>query len=345
MTRVTVVSPEPTPYRAPLFDRIAANSDVELTVVYAARTVVGRTWNVDLDHPAVFLSGFRVPLVGRVLRHEYPITPGVVHALQAARPDVVVVSGWSTFASQAAIAWSRARRVPYVLLVESHDLGPRAGWRRKVKGAIVPPLVRAAASVLVVGAAARDSVVARGASPERVRVFANTVDVERWTTRAALLPRHAHDGVVALSVGRAVPEKGFDVLEAACDQAGVQLQAVAGGLREEQLAQRYVDADVFALLSRHETWGVVVNEAAASGLPLVLSDRVGAAYDLLRDGENGFLVPADDVQATAEALRKLAADPELRQRMGARSRELVASWGYEPSVESFIEAVREAASR
>jgi glycosyltransferase involved in cell wall biosynthesis len=345
MTRVVVVSPEPTPYRAPLFDLIAARDEVELTVVYAARTVAGRTWSVDLEHPAVFLSGVRVPLVGRVLRHDYPVTPGIVRALQAARPEVVVVSGWSTFASQSAIVWSRARRIPYVLLVESHDLGPRAGWRRKMKAAVVPPLVRGAASVLVVGAAARDSVVARGASPERVRVFANTVDVERWIERAEQLPRNAHDGVVALSVGRAVPEKGFDVLEAACARAGVRLQTVAGGLVEEELAQRYVDADVFALLSRQETWGVVVNEAAASGLPLVLSDRVGAAYDLLRDGENGFLLPADDVEAAAEALRKLAADPELRRRMGARSRELVAAWGYGPSVESFVAAVREATSR
>jgi glycosyltransferase involved in cell wall biosynthesis len=118
-----------------------------------------------------------------------------------------------------------------------------------------------------------------------------------------------------------------------------------GGLGEEELAQRYVDADVFALLSRHETWGVVVNEAAASGLPLVLSDRVGAAHDLLRDGENGYLVPADDVQAAAEALDKLAADPELRRRMGARSRELVGAWSYDASVESFVEAVREARSQ
>ncbi len=345
MTRVAVVSPEPTPYRAPLFDRIAARDDIELTVVYAARTVVGRKWSVELHHRAVFLSGVRIPLVGRSLRHDYPVTPGIVRVLHAARPEVVVVSGWSTFASQAAIAWSRVRRVPYILLVESHDLGPRPRWRRRVKGAIVPSLVRGAANVLVVGTAARDSVVARGASPGRVRVFANTVDVERWIERAGRLARHPHDGVVVLSVGRTVPEKGFDVLEAACERAGVRLHTVAGGLGEEDLAQRYVDADVFALLSRQETWGVVVNEAAASGLPLVLSERVGAAHDLLRDGDNGFLVPADDVAASAEALRKLAADPELRRRMGTRSRELVASWGYDPSVESFVEAVREAASR
>jgi glycosyltransferase involved in cell wall biosynthesis len=120
---------------------------------------------------------------------------------------------------------------------------------------------------------------------------------------------------------------------------------VTGGLSEGELAQRYVDADVFALLSRHEPWGVVVNEAAASGLPLVLTDRVGAAYDLLRDGENGFLVRADDVGAAADALQKLAEDSELRRRMGERSRELVRGWGYEPSVESFVAAVCEATSR
>ena len=345
MTRVAVVSPEPTPYRAPLFDRIAAREDIDLTVVYAARTVAGRTWSVGLDHPAVFLSGVRVPFAGRLLRHDYPVTPGVAGALRRSRPDVVVVSGWSTFASQAAIAWSRARRVPYVLLVESHDLGPRAGWRRAVKSTIVPQLVRGAANVLVVVSAARDSIVARGASPQQVRVFANTVDVPQWIERADRLTRGARENVVVLSVGRAVPEKGFDVLEAACAAAGVELQTVAGGLSQEELAQRYVDADVFALLSRHETWGVVVNEAAASGLPLVLSDRVGAAHDLLRDGENGFVVPPDDVPAATAALRQLAADPELRRRMGERSRELVRAWGYEPSVESFVAAVREATAR
>jgi glycosyltransferase involved in cell wall biosynthesis len=345
VTRVTVVSPEPTPYRAPLFDLIAARDDIDLTVIYAARTVAGRTWNVGLAHEAVFLTGPRLPVLGNLLRHDYPVTPAIFRALRSARPEVVVVSGWSTFASQAAIGWCRVRRVPYVLLVESHDLGPRAGWRRAVKGAVVPRVVRPAAGVLVVGSAARQSVVARGAQPERVRVFANTVDVARWIERADRLERRAHDGVVVLSVGRDVPEKGFDVLRSACERAGVRPDLVVGGASEDELAQRYVDADVFALLSRHETWGVVVNEAAASGLPLVLSDRVGAAYDLLQDGENGFLVPADDVGAAADALRTLAADPELRRRMGARSRELVRGWNYDASVEAFVAAVRDATSR
>ncbi len=343
MTRVTVVSPEPTPYRSPLFDLIAAREDVDLTVIYAARSVAGRTWSVEPKHRAVFLRGWGVPGARRLVRHDYPVTPGVAHALRASSPGVVVISGWSTFASQAAIAWCRARRIPYVLLVESHDLGRRAGWRRAVKGAVVPRLLRGAASVLVVGSAARDSVVARGAA--HVRVFANTVDVGRWTARAAGLERAPHDGVVVLSVGRPVAEKGFDILTAACAAAAVRLELVTGGVAEDELAQIYVDADIFALLSRHEPWGVVVNEAAASGLPLVLSDQVGAAADLVRDGENGFIVPDGDVPAAAAALRTLAADSELRARMGTRSREIAQDWGYEPSVDNFVAAVREATSR
>src|SRR5690242_15509430 len=117
MTRVAFVSPEPTPYRSPLLDRVAAAGEVDLTVVYAARTVAGRTWQVEPAHRAVFLHGVNVPGVRSVLRHDYPVTPGVWRALREARPDCVVVSGWSTFASQAALGWCCARHVPYVLLV------------------------------------------------------------------------------------------------------------------------------------------------------------------------------------------------------------------------------------
>jgi len=378
-TRVAAVFPEPTPYRAPLLDRVAALEDVDLRVLYAARTVAGRTWRVDPRHPAVFLKGTRVPGAERILHHDYPLTPGVVPALERARPEVVVVSGWSTFAAQAALAWARARSVPYVLVVESHDEGPRAGWRRAVKGTVVPRVVRGAAAVLVTGTLARRSMVARGAAPERVHVFANTIDVEAFGQAVDRLAADrpalreglgaAPDDVVVLSVARLAPEKGLDTLvhavaetgdprlllvlagdgperERLADLArvrGVRL-VLAGDLEWERIVEVYAAADVFALLSEREPWAVVVNEAAACGLALVLSDRVGAAHDLLRDGENGVLVPAGEVDAASAALSRLAADPELRRRFGARSREIAQDWGYGPSVEGFATAVREAAA-
>ena len=377
MIRVAFVSPEPTPYRAPLLDLVAQRPELDLTVIYAARSVLSRPWAVEPAHRAVFLRGVRLLGVRPLLRHDYPVTPGVFGELRRARPDVVVVSGWSTFASQAAVAWCRARRVPYVLLVESHDAGPRAGWRRAVKGAIVPAIVRRATSVLVVGSLARESVVARGADPARVRVFANTIDVGAFAGRAAeLSPRRRElraslgldeEDVAVLTVARLAPEKGHDVLLRAIAAAGdprlrpvlvgegparPSLEEVARSLGTRafftgnrpwaDVLEAYVAADVFALLSWFEPWAVVVNEAAACGLPLVLSDRVGAAHDLLHDGANGALVRAGDTDGAAGALGELAASPERRAAQGARSRELVAAWGYEPSVENLVAAVREA---
>ncbi|MCZ7589013.1 MAG: glycosyltransferase family 4 protein [Gaiella sp.] len=173
-----------------------------------------------------------------------------------------------------------------------------------------------------------------------------------------------------LSVARLAPEKGLDTLVRAVGATGdpgvVVLLAGSGPERErlrslandlgvrlvllpdvpwERIVERYVLADVFALLSRHEPWGVVVNEAAACGLPLVLSDRVGAAFDLLEDGRNGALVPAEDVAAAAAALGRLAADPDWRRSAGEASRDLVRAWGYEPSIENLIRVVRRVAGR
>ena len=86
----------------------------------------------------------------------------------------------------------------------------------------------------------------------------------------------------------------------------------------ERIVELYVAADVFALLSEREPWGVVVNEAAACGLPLVLSDRVGAAHDLLRDGENGVLVAGGDVAAAAARSASSPPTRERRRAQGAR---------------------------
>jgi glycosyltransferase involved in cell wall biosynthesis len=327
---------------------------------------------VDVHHRAVLLDGRRVPGAASVLRHDYPLSLGILGALREADPHVVVVSGWSTFASQATIAWCRRHGVPYVLLVESNERDARAGWRRAVKGAVVPTTVRNAAEVFVVGTLARESMLARGVDSDRISLFADTIDPARFGSEADRLAARrdelraeaglAAEDVAVLSVARLAPEKGHDTLMAAAALladprvavllAGSgpereRLEALAGelGTRLVVLDERYAIADVFALLSRHEPWGVAVNEAAACGLPLVLSDRVGAAYDLLEDGRNGALVPADDPHAAADALEELVADPERRRRAGEASRELMRGWGYEPSIENLVRVARRVAGR
>ena len=291
------------------------------------------------------------------------------------------MSGWSTFASQATVAWCRRHGVPYVLLVESNERDARPGWRRTVKNAVVPTVVGGAAEALVVGSLARDSMRARGVPDDRISVVANTVDVAplrprggrarpasqratrggrcRGRTTSPCSPwrgsRRRRASTRSCAPSRTRPTRGSCSLLAGSGPEREHLASLAAelGVRLvllpdtpwERIVERYVVADVFALLSRHEPWGVVVNEAAACGLPLVLSDRVGAAFDLLEDGRNGLLVPVDDAAAAAEALRGLAADPERRRAMGAASREIVAGWGYEPSIERLMQVVRRVAGR
>ena len=103
--------------------------EIDLTVVYAAGTVAGRTWHVEPKHRAVFLRGLRVPGAERVLHHDYPRHARESwRALERRRPEVVVVSGWSTFAAQAAIAWCGLQGRP----VRARRREPRRGATRRM---------------------------------------------------------------------------------------------------------------------------------------------------------------------------------------------------------------------
>jgi glycosyltransferase involved in cell wall biosynthesis len=95
-----------------------------------------------------------------------------------------------------------------------------------------------------------------------------------------------------------------------------------GTLSPESLVQLYKAADVVALPTARDMFPKILVEAALAGLPLITTDACGAAGAVVRDGENGFVLPVGDSHAIAAALGRLA-DPELRRTMGARSRELV----------------------
>ena len=376
-----MVFPEPTPFRTVMLDRVAERPELDLTALYSDDSIARRTWTIRPQHRARFLGGVRVPGVYRALRHDYPLSLGVFRALAASRPEVVVVSGWSTFAAQATALWCRRRRVPYVLLVESNERDARPSWRRVVKEAVVPWMVRGAAELLVVGTLSRLAMTNRGVEPQRISLFADTIDVDSFGREADRLAARrdelraeagARDGGRRGALGRPAraregarharprrrPHRRRAARRAPCRgraRCATRLVALARSLGVrltllpdvpwERVVERYAIADVFALLSTNETWGVVVNEAAACGLPLVLSDRVGAAHDLLEDGRNGSLVPAGDHVAAAAAISALAADPVRRRAAGQASRELMRGWGYEPSIENLVSVARRVAGR
>jgi glycosyltransferase involved in cell wall biosynthesis/GT2 family glycosyltransferase len=178
---------------------------------------------------------------------------------------------------------------------------------------------------------------------EKVHVIPPGVDYARWSTYARN-GEPATDGgpVRVLFVGGDLERKGGHVLLAAIASlraAGVdvELDVVTrdpvphqDGVRAHHgltpnsapLIELYRRADVFCLPTMGDCLPMVLSEAGAVGLPLV-STAVGAIGEIVRDGETGLLVPVDDVDALATALRRLAEDPAVRRRMGDAARELV----------------------
>lgn len=135
-------------------------------------------------------------------------------------------------------------------------------------------------------------------------------------------------------------------LRRAVEHYGIPDVVFTGFVNRERIVQMYAAADAFVLFSRlHETWGLVVNEAMAASLPVVVSDACGSAADLVRDGYNGFVVDRDDIAVLADRLQRLVADADLRQRMGRESRKLIDRFTYDAGVDGVVQAAELASGR
>ena len=120
----------------------------------------------------------------------------------------------------------------------------------------------------------------------------------------------------------------------------------AGFLNQSELVRAYIAADCLVLPSDYgETWGLVVNEAMACGLPAIVSDQVGCGPDLVRTGETGAVFPMGDITALAALLVEFAADPELLSTMGNKAQaRVLSSFTVERGVDATLAAVRQVMS-
>ena len=114
----------------------------------------------------------------------------------------------------------------------------------------------------------------------------------------------------------------------------------AGHLPQSELPEHFAAADLFVFPSRHDGWGVVINEACAAALPVVTTRQTGAAYDLVEDGRSGFVLEHDDIDGFADRLLRLIDEPALREKFGQRSRELVEPFSAENGAALFIRHLR-----
>ena len=108
---------------------------------------------------------------------------------------------------------------------------------------------------------------------------------------------------------------------------GLENVVLMGFQPHKKISDFYTAADVLVLPSEHETWGIVVSEAMCFGLPVIVSDRVGAGVDLVKNGYNGFIFPVGDAEKFSEAVKKVMdLSKEEKQLFDQRSLGIITQW-------------------
>jgi glycosyltransferase involved in cell wall biosynthesis len=112
------------------------------------------------------------------------------------------------------------------------------------------------------------------------------------------------------------------------------------GFRNQSELPRFFDiASVFVLPSRHEPWGLIVNEVMNAGRPVIISDDIGCQPDLVTNGVEGYVYPVRDVKALADALRRVLATPETAETMGKNALKRINTWSFEEDVVALRTAI------
>ncbi len=301
----------------------------------------------------------------------------VTIARRARRTDVVYTTGMFV---RSALGAKLARR-PYVLKLTGDPAFERARWRGLVEGDVDAYqrvgggpadrllrrlrnlTVRRAAFVFCPSAYLRELAVSWGADGARVEVLPNPAPAAvELPPRDELRRRLGLDGFTLAFAGRLTAQKALDVAFAAVDLCeGVTLLVVGDGPERERLervagprvrflgaASRHEVLELFAasdaalLSSSWENFPHTVVEALAVGTPVIATD-VGGVSEVVRDGENGLLVPPGDAEALAGAVRRLAGDSELAARLRAATVSSVAAYAPERIFARLVEVLRSAA--
>jgi glycosyltransferase involved in cell wall biosynthesis len=282
------------------------------------------------------------------------------------------------------IAYLRARlsKVAFLFGGDATTLIPIDGqmWKRHVKRIVWPMLFRLASQVIVPSTGTRDLMVSLGIAPERVTLTPYSVDNEWWIAKSQQVDRNAvraswgatSDTSVVLYCAKLQPwKRPQDLLRAFAKlnlpnaflviagegplRAELERETSSLGLAERvrflgfmnqtQLPAIYTAADLLVLPSSYEAFGVVVNEAYLCGCPVVASDHVGAARDLIVPVDPDLVYPCGDVEALAGVLKRTLSDRVQLSELGRAAGKRMENWSPRENIAGVVEAIGLALSR
>lgn len=296
-------------------------------------------------------------------------------ALEESTPDVIFFPGWGHAYCLAALSWGTRHKVPCVVISDSqeHDY-PRHWWQEQLKQRIISLF----SAGFVAGKRSYGYLNKLGMPPDQIVTGCDIVDNEHFS-RGAQAARESDSSLrkqlelpdrFFLAVNRLIPEKNVDSIltaYAAYRAKGVpcdcKLVIIGDGPLRFELFERarslkiefsvyfvspqtydvmpryYALASALILASTTDQWGLVVNEAMACGIPVVVSDRCGCSEDLVHDGKNGFTFSPDDINRLTEIMIDLASGRCDAADMGRQGREIIDNWSLKCYTESLNAAV------
>jgi glycosyltransferase involved in cell wall biosynthesis len=306
--------------------------------------------------------------------------PGIWKLISRGSFDAVVLfTGYvcATFwIAMAAAKWKRAR---ILFGTDAHTLTPRdcKAWKLWVKRGLWPLLFRLADVVIVPSSGGVQLMRSLGVPEDRIGLTPYSVNNEWWieksdrTDRAGVRARWGvpKDAAVVLFCAKLQAWKRPDDLLRAfarvaypdaylvfagegalrpslvseAESLGVASRIrFLGFVNQSGLPDTYAASDILVLPSEYEPFGVVVNEAMLCRCPVIVSDRVGARFDLVKEGETGYVFPCGDIDALASVLRVALNDRPRLQRIGEAARKRMASWSPADYVNALVTSVSRA---
>jgi glycosyltransferase involved in cell wall biosynthesis len=309
--------------------------------------------------------------------------PGMWRLISRANFDAVVLyTGYICATFWIALAAAKCNRVRVLFGTDAYDLSPRDGkkWKVCAKRWLWPLLFRLADQVIIVSSGGAALMRSLGIPVDRITLTPFCVDNERWISMSNHVDRNAvRNGwdiassaavilfcaklqqwkrpqdllralakIVDLDVYLVFAGDGplLDDLKCEAKALGVEDRVrFLGFINQSALPEVYTAADIFVLPSQYEPFGLVVNEAMLCRCPVIVSDRVGARFDLVREGETGHVFPVGNIDALAAVLRSALQDRRRLCKMGEAARVRMTTWSTGDYVNALVGAVLKAGIR
>lgn len=361
--KLTVLVTHPIQYYVPVYRELARRQDLDFTVLYQTRVGVDRYFDRgfgrDVEWDIPLLDGYRWRTLSSRTRIG-GVQWTVIHALWQRRADVLLLHGYNTATNLLALGMAKLLGTR-VLMRGDTRISPHhrsRGLRTWCKRRILNLLD----GCVSIGSLNADYYLAMGVPKQKIHFAPFCVDNDAFDSGARYGTLRADqraavdiapDALVILFAAKLIPRKrAMDLLQAVTQLVSKHprtVLAIAGSgpeetnLREAAAASgkhvRFVGfknqsempallaaADVFVLPAANEPWGLAINEAMAAGLPVIVSDDVGAAPDLVAGMHSGVVYPVGDVVQLRDALDALLNSDLLRKSMAEHARSIIQHW-------------------